>query len=85
MIQRCHNNKITKLKDEQGWDLLDHAETQEVMMNLYKDLMREPSLSWKGVIDKTTRNNPILVTVDQNEVLLQPITLQEVEQAGKDM
>jgi hypothetical protein len=54
-------------------------------MNYYKDLLMEPLRDRMSAISKITRHIPSLITKEQNETLMRPITQEEVDQAVKEM
>jgi hypothetical protein len=60
----------------QGW-----KQTSKLLQNL----LLEPIPDRSPAINKVTRHIPTLITQEKNEVLMRPITIEEVDQAIKEM
>jgi hypothetical protein len=85
MVHHRYINKITQLEDAQGNPIREHNRIVEELTNYYKDLLTETIDDRMPTIDKITRHIPSLVTLEQNEALMRPITQEEVDQAVKEM
>jgi hypothetical protein len=74
MIHRHFINRIMKLEDSQGNTLLTHQEIMHELSGFYKDLLSEPHVDHTSAIERVTQNIPTLITQEQNEALMTPIT-----------
>jgi hypothetical protein len=74
MIHRCYINRITKLENSQGNTLLDHADIEEDLVTYYKELLSEPPVDRMLAIRKVTQHIPALITLEQNNALMRPIS-----------
>jgi len=74
MIHRCLINHITKLEDAQGNTLLTHQEISHKCSDFYKDLLSEPKVDRTLAIERVTQNITTIITQEQNEALMTPIT-----------
>jgi len=55
------------------------------LINFYKDLFTDPYLYRSSPIEKITQHIPSLVTDEKNAALLRPISIEEVDQATKEI
>jgi hypothetical protein len=85
MVHRRYINRITQLEDAQGNPIREHAQIAEELNTYYKDLLTETNENREEAIQKITSHIPSLVTPEQNEALLCPITQAEVDLAVKEM
>jgi hypothetical protein len=85
MIHRCFINRITKLEDAQGNTILNHDEIASELVNYYKNLLSEPDIDRTPAINHITQHIPSLITPEQNQALMRPITQEEVDQEIKEM
>jgi exonuclease III len=83
-IQRRQSNKITHLITEEGETLHSHADLETHLVDYFQDLLTEPIPDRSEAINQITRCVPTLVTKEQNEALLRPFTIEEVDQALQD-
>jgi exonuclease III len=83
-IQRRHSNKITHLITEEGETLHSHADLEAHLVDYFQDLLTEPLSDRSEAIKQITKCVPALVTREQNEALLRPFTIEEVDQALQD-
>ena len=83
-IQRRQSNKITHLITEEGETLHCHADLENHLVDYFQDLLTEPIPDRSEAINQITRHVPTLVTQEQNEALLRPFTIEEVDQALQD-
>jgi len=84
VIQRRHTNRITHLISTNGEPIFSHEDLEATLIDYYKDLLTEPSPDRSEAIAKVTQHVPSLVTSEQKSTLLQPITIEEVDQALQD-
>jgi exonuclease III len=84
VIQRRHTNRITHLVSDAGDTLHSHADLETHLVDYFQDLLTEPIGDRQAAINKVTQNIPLLVTQEQNDALLRPFTLEEVDQAMQD-
>ena len=61
---------------------METREEKETTLNQYfKDIISDPRQDMRGDIDQITRFIPSLVSHEQNELLMKPISLIKVEEA----
>jgi hypothetical protein len=68
------------MKDDHGNTLLTHKEIMNELTYFYKDLLLEPSVDLTPTIDRVTQNIPFLISVEQSDSLMRPITQLELDQ-----
>jgi hypothetical protein len=83
MIHRRFINHITKLEDAQGNIILNHEEIEIELVNYYKELLSEPPIDRTPTINHITQHIPSLITPEQNQALMRPITQEEVDQGSQ--
>ena len=81
MVQRRHTNHITHLVSDQGLEIQQHTDIERELLSYYKNLLTEPPLDRSHVIDSILKHIPKEVAKEKNEVLMSPITQEEVDQA----
>jgi hypothetical protein len=69
---------------EEGETLHSHADLENHLVDYFQDLLTEPIPDRSEAISQITRHVPTLVTQEQNEALLRPFTIEEVDQALQD-
>jgi len=74
MIQRFFINHIKNLENAQGNTLLSHQDIMQELTTYYKDLLSEPLGDRTKAIGRVTVNIPKLITREQNEALMTPIS-----------
>ena len=79
------NNKITKLKDEQGTSFQSHQEIASILRNHFSLIATEPDIDKREAINEVITLIPKLITEEKNKSLNRLVTLQEVEEAVKEM
>jgi hypothetical protein len=79
MIHRLSINRIMKLEDSQGNTLLNHQEIMHELTDLYKDLLFEPQVDRTSEIERVVQKIPTIITQEQNEALMTPITQEKGE------
>jgi len=84
-IQRWQTNRITSLKHEQCNKLIDHVDLEHRLVNYFKDVLMETKSNQLEAIQKITKNIPKLVSRKQNDALLRPTTMEEIEHEVMDM
>jgi hypothetical protein len=85
MIHRRFINCITKLENAQGTTLLTHQDITKELTDYYQDLLSEPQEDRAEAIGKVTTNILTLITQEQNEALMTPISQAEVDQAIQEL
>jgi hypothetical protein len=85
MVHRRYINMITQLEDAQGNPIREHNQIAQELTNYYKDLLTETNDDREATIKKITRHIPSLVTQEQNEALMRPITQEEVDHVVKEI
>lgn len=80
---RC-NNKITRLKDEQGTPL-SHQDISYILTDHFSHIATERDIDREEAIREVMTSIPRLITEDQNKSLNHPVTMEEVEEAVKEM
>jgi hypothetical protein len=58
---------------------------EQELVNFFKHLLTEPEAERQPTIQKITHHIPHLVSVEQNESLMCPISLEKVEQVVFEM
>jgi hypothetical protein len=66
MVHRRYINRITKLEDAQGNQILDHAGIESELISYYKDLLSEPIMDRTQAINKITQHIPSLIMLEHN-------------------
>jgi hypothetical protein len=85
MIHRCIINRIMKMEDSQGNTLLNHQEIMHELTDLYKDLLSEPQVDRTLEIEWVVQKIPTIITQEQNEALMTPITQEKVDQTIQEL
>jgi hypothetical protein len=57
---------------------MEHEEMEDELVNYYTNLLSEPILDRSQAINKITQHIPNLITHEQNEALMRPISMEEV-------
>jgi hypothetical protein len=81
IIQRRHTNNITHLTSDEGDVVHSHEDMEATLIRYFQNILTEPQVDRLDAINKITQHVPPLVTMEQNAVLLRPITIEEVDQA----
>ena len=84
IIQRQHSNKITHLISDDGETIHSHGDVETTLIDYFQNLLTEPLLDRHEAINKVTWHVPSFVTQEKNAALLQPFTIEEVNQALQD-
>ena len=79
-IQRRILNHISILNTDQGEKLQAHTDIEQELLNYFKDMLKEPNIECQPSINKITQHIPRIITEDHNQMLLRPVTMQEVDQ-----
>ena len=75
-----HNN-IAFINNQQGKHLEVHEEVAHQLQDYFQDILREPPCCINQSIQYIMQHIPKIITLDHNIRLLQPISMQEVEDA----
>ena len=79
MDHRAHN-RISKLRDFQGKELVFHKEMEFVLVQHFLSIAKEPLLDRSQFINKLTRYIPRLVTREDNHNLNRAVSEDEVNE-----
>jgi len=80
-IQRRMHNNIAFINNSRGEKLERHEDMEKELRDHFQDMLKEPTRSRTAAIQEVTRHIPKLITADHNRNLLQPVSMQEVEDA----
>jgi hypothetical protein len=64
---------------------MDHDGLEQELVKYYKDLLTEPCPDRSTTIQQNNSTYSFPITKEQNEALLRPISIEEVDQVIKDM
>ncbi|KAK4252603.1 hypothetical protein QN277_014354 [Acacia crassicarpa] len=78
VIQRRQRNKILRLKNEQGCWLEEKEDINRLFCEFYRGLFKSGG---SRPLEETLAYVPCVVTVEDNENLMQPVTNSEIEEA----
>ena len=84
-IHHRMRNKMSKLHTDSGDTLEDHQDISNELTHHFSQLLSEPNHNRLEEISKVTHYIPPLVNSNHSHSLMQPISLQEVEVAMKQM
>lgn len=73
-----HNN-IAFINNQQGERLEVHEEVAQEFRDYFQDILREPPGSRNQAIQSIVQHIPKIINEDNNNRLLKPISMQEVE------
>ena len=85
IIQNRNNSRIQKLKKMDGSRIETCREIEEELNHYFAEILNEDIHDRERDIAQTTRLIPYSVTREDNEMLVKPVTLQEVEEAVNQM
>eukprot|EP00253_Pinus_taeda_P018458 PITA_18458 len=85
MVQHRQRNKIFSIKNQEVQIVLQHEEIEKVLVNHFKNILREPQANKSDAIAKISKEIPNVVTRDQNLALMRKITMEEVEDIVRNM
>eukprot|EP00253_Pinus_taeda_P021248 PITA_21248 len=85
MVQHRQRNRIFSIKNQEEKRVLQHEEIEKVLVNHFKDILREPQTNRSDAIAKISSEIPNVVTRDQNLALMRKITMEEVEDIVRNM
>ena len=74
-----HNN-IAFVNNRQGDRLEVHEDVEHEFKEYFQDILREPPGDRNQAIHSVTQHIPKIITAEHNNMLLRPVTLQEVEE-----
>lgn len=84
-IQRRMINTITHIQNNQGAKVEDHAAIEKELLSYFKQVHQETQMDRSVAIDKKTQSIPKITTEEHNQLLLKPISLQEVEKVVREL
>jgi len=84
-VHRRMINSITHITNEQGERIESHAGIEEEFINHFKKVHQEPNFNRMLAINKLTKNIPKIITEEHNDLLIKPISLQEVEEVVQQL
>ena len=85
VIQNRNSTRIQKLKTRNGNRVDTRREIETELTQYFSEILREEVGNRSREIEKITSLIPSLVTVENNEMLVKPIEMQEVEEAVNQM
>ena len=74
-------NRISHITNQQGERMERHEDMEKELVDYFKDLQKEQQDNRQPAIDQITQLIPNLITDEHNQMLLRPITPQEVDTA----
>lgn len=77
------HNSITFINNQQGERLEVHEDIVQEFQEYFQDTLREPAGSINQAIQNIVQHIPKIINEDHNSRLLQPISMQEVEDATR--
>ena len=84
MAHRAHN-RITKIRDSQGIELVSHTDMESVMLEHFCNIAKEPLEDRSRFIDHFTQYIPRMVTREDNYNLNRPLSEEEVNEVINEM
>lgn len=78
-------NKILSLKDDQGATVQSHQEISNLLISHFGRIVQEPGIDRMEAIEELTSLIPKLISEEKNLALTREISLEEVEEAVKEM
>ena len=85
VIQDQYSSRIVKLKTMEGGQIEMRQEIVEELNHYFAKILNEDHHDRNREIDQITQLIPTLVTHDDNEMLVSPVSMQEVEEAVNQM
>lgn len=76
---------ITHIQNSQGGKVEDHAALEQELLSYFKQVHQETQMDWTVAIDKIIQSIPKIITEEHNQLLLKPISLQEVEKVVRQL
>ena len=80
-IQKRMHNKISLLQSQNGERLEEHQDIEKDLLAHFKSVLQESHANRQPAITKVLQHIPKLLKEDHNQMLLRPVSLQEVEKA----
>jgi len=84
-LQRRNHNKRNFMHKTQGDKLEAHGEIERKLTTYFGELLTEPPVDRERAMKEITNNIPRLITEEQNTILMQSISYEEVTEADKGM
>jgi len=85
MIQHRQRNKIFSIKNEEGERIIEQEGIEKVLEGYHKEILTEPQVNREAATDLIYKENPRIITEEQNKALMRAATLEEVEEIVKSM
>ena len=79
-----HNN-ITNIQNPQGNELEKHEDIEQEFITHFKKVHQGPQIDRLQAIEKIPKNIPKIITEEHNQLLIRPISLQEVESSMRHL
>ena len=73
------HNTISFIQNLEGERVENHVEIEQESLRHFQQVHLEPQVDRRLAIDKIISNVPKIITAEHNELLLRPITQQEVD------
>ena len=84
-VQRRMTNCITHIRNVQGEKIETHDGIEGEFLNYFKEALQEPNINRIPAINKLLKSIPKVITEEHNNLLIKPISLQEVEEVVQQM
>eukprot|EP00253_Pinus_taeda_P005824 PITA_05824 len=78
-------SRILELKNSEGEILRNHKDISDLLSNHFSKIAREPEVNREAAIQEITNAIPNSITEEQNWALMKTITMEEVEEAVRNM
>jgi len=84
-IQRRTNNTIAHLQNPQGERMEKHEDIERELTKHFKIVHEEPPTDRQPAINEILQHIPRIITEEHNQLLLQPVTMMELESASAQL
>ena len=84
-IQRRMHNTISFIQNQEEDRVENHAEIEEDFIHHFQAVHQEPQIDRQLAIERITKNVPKIITKEHNQLLLRPVSPQEVDLAMKQL
>jgi len=84
-IHRRHFNKTASLRKDNGDRADNHEEMEGVLLEYFATLLSDPELARESDINEVVAHLPKVISPTQNELLMKPVDLGELEEALNQM
>jgi len=79
------HNSITLLQNRQGDHIEKHEDIEEELLTHFRRVHQETEADRQPAIEKIIKIIPTIISKEHNQILLRPISLQEVETAMRQL